>query len=136
MADFDDQAVISFFVLIYFLLSTGPKPQLRLLPWFIFGQLGLDAFMFVLWLAAAASSSYSCNDLCNACNYIYDYVVYDTEACYCIDLNFKRSTSPNPKGILEGRTPRARLGGGSDSNSYGSGGSTIAAKQAFDAIIT
>ena len=136
MADFDNQAVISFFVLVYFLLSTGPKPQLRLLPWFLFGQLGLDAFMFVLWLAASASSSYSCNDLCSACNYIYDYVVYDTEACICVDVLDKRSTSPKPNGMLEGRTPRARLGGGSSSDSYGSGGSTIAAKQAFDAIMT
>lgn len=135
MADFDHQAVISFVVLIYFLLSTGPKPQLRLLPWFIFGQLGLDALMFVLWLSAAASSSYSCNDLCNACNYGYEFVFYDTEACLCVDF-IKRSTSPKPKGILEGRTPRARLGGGSNGDSNGSGGSTIAAKQAFDAIMT
>lgn len=135
MADFDHQAVISFVVLIYFLLSTGPKPQLRLLPWFIFGQLGLDALMFVLWLAAAASSSYSCNDLCNACDFGYDYVFYDTESCFCVEL-FKRTTSPKPKGILEGRAPRARLGGGSSSDSNGSGGSTIAAKQAFDAIMT
>lgn len=134
LADFDHQAVISFFVLIYFLLSTGPKPHLRVLPWFIFGQLGLDALMFILWLAASASSSYSCNDLCSACDYDYDYLYYDTEACICIEL-FKRTTSPKPKGILEGRTPRSRLGGGSRSGS-GSGGSTIAAKQAFDAIMT
>ena len=134
LADLDHQAVISFFVLIYFLLSTGPKPQFRLLPWFIFGQLGLDALMFILWLAASASSSYSCNDLCSACDYGYAYLYYDTEACFCIEL-FKRTTSPKPKGILEGRTPRARLGGGSRSGS-GSGGSTIAAKQAFDAIMT
>ena len=135
MADFEHQAVISFIVLIYFLLSTGPKPQLRLLPWFIFGQLALDGLMFILWLAAAASSSYSCNDLCSACDYAYDYVFYGTESCFCIEL-IKRTTSPKPKGILEGRTPRARLGGGSRSDSNGSGGSTIAAKQAFDAIMT
>lgn len=119
----DHQAVISFVVLIYFLLSTGPKPQLRLLPWFIFGQLGLDVLMFVLWLAAAASSSYSCNDLCNACDYGYEYVFYDSQSCFCLAL-FKRSTSPKPRGILEGRASRTRLGG------------TIAAKQAFDAVMT
>lgn len=86
-------------------------------------QLGLDALLFVLWLAAAASSSYTCDELCSACGFD---VTYDTEVCLCY-VFFKRDTSPVQRSPLEKR----RTGRGSDG-----GGSTIAAKQAFDAIMT
>ncbi|KAK3177997.1 hypothetical protein OEA41_000129 [Lepraria neglecta] len=131
-------SVLSFLALIYFILATGPSPQVRLLPWFIWGQLGLDTLMFILWLAAAASSSYSCSDLCNACS-AYSEVLYDTDVCFCFDNTsiFKRTYSPKPKGILHARSPRSHSSGGSGSrNSSGGGGSIIAARQAFDAIMT
>lgn len=125
------QSVISFLVLVYSLLATGPSPQVRLLPWFIWGQLGLDAVMFILWLAAAASSSYNCSDLCNACS-AYSEVVYNSDVCFCFDNSniYKRTYTPKPKGALYARAPRS-----SHSSNTG-GGSLIAARQAFDAIMT
>ena len=138
LSNFKPQSVLSFLALIYFILATGPSPQVRLLPWFIWGQLGLDALMFILWLAAAASSSYSCSDLCNACS-AYSEVLYDTDVCFCFDNTsiYKRTYSPKPKGILHSRSPRSQSSGGSGSrSSSGGGGSIIAARQAFDAIMT
>ncbi|KAL2049279.1 hypothetical protein ABVK25_010457 [Lepraria finkii] len=131
-------SVLSFLALIYFILATGPSPQVRLLPWFIWGQLGLDALMFILWLAAAASSSYNCSDLCNACS-AYSVVLYDTDLCYCVDNTgiFKRTYSPKPKGVLHARSPKSYSSGGIGSRSSSGGrGSILAARQAFDAIMT
>ncbi|KAK3170211.1 hypothetical protein OEA41_009597 [Lepraria neglecta] len=131
-------SVLSFLTLIYLILATGPSPQARLLPWFIWGQLSLDALMFILWLATAAPSSYSCNDLCNACS-AYNEVLYDTDMCFCFDNTsiFKRTYWPKPKGILHSRSPRSHSSGGSGGrSSSGGGGSIIAARQAFDAIMT
>ncbi|KAL2038315.1 hypothetical protein N7G274_008964 [Stereocaulon virgatum] len=124
-------SVISFLVLVYSLLATGPSPQVRLLPWFIWGQIGLDAVMFILWLAATASSSYNCSDLCNACS-AYSEVVYNSDVCFCFDNSniYRRTYTPKPKGALYARAPRS-----SHSSNTG-GGSLIAARQAFDAIMT
>lgn len=138
LSDFKPQSVLSFFALIYFILATGPSPQARLLPWFIWGQLGLDALMFILWLAAAASSSYNCSDLCNACS-AYSVLSYDTDVCFCVDNTgiFKRTYSPKPKGVLHARSPKSYLSGVSGSRSSSGGrGSILAARQAFDAIMT
>lgn len=62
------QSALTLLALIYFLTSTGPSPTTRKLPWLVFGQLCLDAFLFVLWLAATAASNYDCNGLCSACS--------------------------------------------------------------------
>lgn len=122
-------SVLSFVALIYFLLASGPSRTTRLLPWFIFGQLALDVIMFVFWLAAGATSSYSCTDLCNACG-IYDgYVFFDTQSCECSTFFFKRDYSPRRGNVLQPR--RGRL-----SKRDSTVGGTIAAKQAFDAIMT
>ncbi|KAI4100494.1 MAG: hypothetical protein L6R37_005445 [Teloschistes peruensis] len=85
-------AVLSFIVLIILLLSTGPKPSLRVLPWFIGGQLALDAFMFIIWIAAAGVSQYTCDDLCNACSG-FDTVWADNLYCTCF-IVYKRDQSP------------------------------------------
>ena len=63
------QAVISILALIYLLLSTGVK-RVNAIPWHPFGQLGLDAFLLILWIAAAATSTVTCDDACNACKNI------------------------------------------------------------------
>ncbi|KAI4199079.1 MAG: hypothetical protein LQ350_004834 [Teloschistes chrysophthalmus] len=85
-------AVLSLIVLIILLLSTGPKPSLRVLPWFIWGQLALDTFMFIIWIAAAGVSQYDCNDLCNACSG-FDTVWADNLYCTCYFV-YKRDQSP------------------------------------------
>ena len=125
---------MSFIALIYFILATGPSPKVRLLPWLIWGQLALDAFMVVLWLAASASSHYNCNDLCNACN-DYTDIYYDNLYCYCVvDDFYKRDYSPAPKGALSARTPRTYGGGGHGSTTSGNGLSAV--RQAFDSLVT
>lgn len=99
------QAVLSFIVLVILLLSTGPKPGLRVLPWFIRGQLALDAFMFIIWIAAAGVSQYNCNDLCGACSG-YDDVWADGLYCVC-SFFYKRDQSPAPKGLARSIQERA-----------------------------
>ncbi|KAK4694963.1 hypothetical protein P7C71_g2698, partial [Lecanoromycetidae sp. Uapishka_2] len=132
-------AVFSFVTLFYFFLATGPKPIFRILPWVVFGQIALDALMFIFWLAAAATSSYSCDDLCSACpsggdvNYNSQYCV-----CYVVDHSpensIKRSYSPKTRGLLDSRTPRSHSS--SSSGSYDNSGSANAPKQAIGAIMT
>ena len=126
-ADFFCQAALSLIALIYFILASGPSRATRLLPWFIVGQLALDALIFIFWLSAAATSSYSCTDLCNACGISDGYVYFDSQSCVCYeDLYFKRDFSPKPGNMLQSRGRRSR------STAVGS----IAAKQAFDAVMT
>ena len=133
---FSRQTVLSFVALVYLLLSTGPTRPLKILPWFIFGQLAIDGVLFIFWLAAAASSSYSCDDLCSAC-YGLSYVAYANQDCICFDFIYKnkRSTSPNPGNVLlSKRRSRYHSGGGSSSSAVkgGTGDAVIS----FDAIMT
>lgn len=46
----------------------------KVLPWLVWGQLALDAVMFIFWIAATATSTFSYKDLCDACP--YDLVEY------------------------------------------------------------
>ena len=125
------QSILSLVALLYFILASGPNHSTRLLPWFIWGQLALDAIMFVIWLSAGATSSYSCADLCNACGILDGYVYFDSESCACYDLFFKRDYSPRPWNVLQQKRSHA-IRRRSDSSVGGS----VAAKQAFDAVMT
>ena len=60
------QALISFIILIYLILSTG-KPRITFLPWHHFVQFGLDVFLLIFWIAATGVSNLSCSDACKAC---------------------------------------------------------------------
>ena len=131
-ADLSCQSVLSFIALIYFILASGPSRATRLLPWFIWGQLALDALIHIFWLSAAATSSYSCTDLCNVCGFLNEYVYFDSLSCACYDdLLFKRDYSPKPGNVLQSRRSYSN-GGRKASRVVGS----LAAKQAFDAIMT
>lgn len=113
------QSVIALLGIIYFLLATGPREILRVLPWFVWGQIFLDGLLLVFWLAASATSSYNYSDLYNACGYnnlFYPYL-----------LLYKRDTSPTPKGLARSLEPR---------RSAYYGGSSIGAKAGLDAIMT
>lgn len=129
--DFSSKSILSFIALLYFILASGPSRTTRLLPWFIWGQLALDALMFIFWLSAAATSSYSCTDLCNACGIFDGYVFFDSESCECSDFFFKRDYSPRPVNVLQPRRSHS-----SRRSSDSTVGGSIAAKQAFDAIMT
>ena len=131
-ADLGCQSILSFIALIYFILASGPSPTTRLLPWFIWGQLALDALIHIFWLSAAATSNYSCLDLCNVCGILNGYVYTDSQSCACYDdLLFKRGYSPKPGNVLQSR--RSHANGGKNGSRVGG---SMAAKQAFDAIMT
>ncbi|KAL8733516.1 MAG: hypothetical protein Q9181_003564 [Wetmoreana brouardii] len=119
-------AVLSFIVLLMLLLATGPNPGLRVIPWFIWGQLGLDVFMFIIWIAAAGVSRYNCNDLCNACSG-YDLVWADDLSCSCYYV-YKRDQSPAPKGLARSIEERAY-------HRRGPGASRVAGKTALNSIM-
>lgn len=126
-AEFTCQSILSLLALIYFILATGPNPATRLLPWFIWGQLVLDAIIYLFWLSAAATSGYSCIDLCNACDIADGYVYWGSLSCTCFsDIYYKRDYSPKPVNVLQPRSRTRRT------TSVGS----IAAKQAFDSLMT
>ncbi|KAL8688031.1 MAG: hypothetical protein Q9218_005955 [Villophora microphyllina] len=119
-------AVLSFIVLVILILSTGPKPGLRVIPWFIWGQLALDAFMFIIWIAAAGVSRYNCNDLCSACSG-YNHVWADGLDCLCY-YYYKRDQSPVPKGLARSIEERAY-------HRRGPGAGKVAGKTALNAIM-
>ena len=119
----NQQTVISFIALIYLLLSTGPSRPFKILPWFIFGQLALDAVLFIFWLAAAATNNLDCDDLCNACN--WSNVVYGQGICYCLLFKEKRAMSPNPAKSLLGKRDLIGVNRG-----------TVEGTVALDAIMT
>lgn len=114
-------------LLAYLLLSTGPSPALRLLPWIIFGEIVLEALLLILWIAAAATSRYNCDDLCNACNGGGGYVNYGNLDCTCF-VFYKRDTTPWTKSPLEARSQKTRR----DDSS----GSVNDTRTAFDSILT
>ncbi|KAL8846777.1 MAG: hypothetical protein Q9221_008158 [Calogaya cf. arnoldii] len=122
-------AVLSFLVLIVFIFSTGPTGLFRVIPWLIWGQLALDIFMWIIWIAAASVSQYDCSDLCNACA-AYDEVWTAGIYCYCSSYYiYKRDQSPAPRGLTGSIEERAYR------NSTGPGATKKNAKAAFDSII-
>lgn len=125
--------VISFFVLLYTLFATGPSRIFKTLPWIVFGQIALDAVLLIFWLAATATSVYSCDDVCNACDGDF---FYGTLYCTCDDIIFfkeKRSTSSNPANILLGkRRSRTSSSSGRASTSTANGSATTA----LDSLMT
>ena len=134
-------------MLIYFILATGPSKVFKLLPWLVWGQLALDAFMFILWIAAAGTAKLNCNDYCKACSDL-EGVAWNNLLCYCYDNAlgdladiFTRDTSPAPKGLgalLETRRSYCVCskysGSGSDADNGGKV-ATVAARTALNAIM-
>ena len=126
------KSVLSLVALIYFIFASGPSRGTRLLPWFIWGQLALDAIMFIFWLSAGATSSYSCDDLCTVCGVLDGFVYFDSQTCECYsDLFYKRDFSPRPMNLLQSRGDLSKR-----RRSNSTVGGSIAAKQAFDAVMT
>ncbi|KAG8533063.1 uncharacterized protein KY384_001846 [Bacidia gigantensis] len=69
---------------IYSILSTGPAKFLRFIPYSVILQLVFDLFIFVLFIAAAATSPVTPLDLCKACAALTpDYVYLDTASAAC-----------------------------------------------------
>lgn len=110
----------------------------RRLPWHVYCQLGLDAFLFVLWLAATAASNYACSSLCSACvtpvkdfyDGLYDVWV-GSLMCGCANGAYVPGLQ-NLKRKLEGRgTSSSTLNAGKESESA----SKMAAKLGFAALM-
>ncbi|KAL8778249.1 MAG: hypothetical protein Q9213_007501 [Squamulea squamosa] len=124
------QAVLSFLILLVLIFATGPTALFRVIPWLIWGQLALDIFMLIIWIAAAGVSQYTCSDLCNACS-AYDEVWATGIYCYCSSyIVIKRDQSPAPKGLAGSIEERAYY-----RHSGGPGSSKKNAKVAFDSIM-
>ncbi|KAG7005760.1 hypothetical protein G7Y79_00018g045670 [Physcia stellaris] len=106
----------------------------KLLPWWIFIQLGLDALMFIFWISAAGTSHFSCQDLCDTCNGWGYHIWFDSLSCECESTFIyydKRAMSPNPRlGLGSGRMEKRR-------SRYGAArrAGTLAAREAMDAIM-
>ena len=125
------QAVLSFLALIYLLLSSGLSRAFKILPWWIFIQIGLDALFFIFWISAAGTSPFSCNDFCGTCGYLgYDVDLYlNGFECYCgyYILYEKRNVSPNPNLGLAGGLQKRR--------GHVAKAGTFVARQAIDSIM-
>jgi hypothetical protein len=129
------QAVLSLITLAYLTFSSGTLRIFKLLPWWIFIQLGLDALMFIFWISAAGTSHFGCDDLCSACNaWGYD-IWYDHLACSCTSGSYsywyeKRGISPNPfPGLSAGLQKRK------SSRRTKTKGGALVAREALDAIM-
>ena len=124
-------------MLAYLLLSSGTVRIFRVLPWWIFIQLGLDALMCIFWIAAASTSHFNCDDLCSACN--ASSVSYDHLSCSCSVYSGyvysdyfwkKRGISPNPNPGLSGGLAK-RITSRSAKRTSG----ILIAREALDAIM-
>ncbi|KAI4250087.1 MAG: hypothetical protein L6R40_000259 [Gallowayella cf. fulva] len=125
-------AVLSFIVLLLLILSTGRTTFFRVVPWIVWGQLALDVFMFIIWIAASAVSQYNCTDLCNSCAG-YDHVWTSGLDCLCSSYYLyydKRDQSPAPRGLAAPIQERA-----SYRHNSGPSSSKKMAKAALDAIM-
>ncbi|KAL8806708.1 MAG: hypothetical protein Q9200_004929, partial [Gallowayella weberi] len=125
-------AALSFIVVLVLILSTGKTEFFRVIPWIAWGQLALDGFMFIIWIAAAGVSQYSCPDLCHACAG-FDWVWSSGLYCTCTSYLFydKRDQSPASKGLAGPLEERAYY----NRSRNGSGAGRKNAKIAFDAIM-
>lgn len=118
--------------------------MLKVLPWLVWGQIAIDAVMFVFWIAAAATSRFGCSDLCDACaNLLLEYnlecpcqvTLYDTYP-YANPYD-KRDMSPAPRG-LAGALEARRVGSSSSRGSRyvaAHRNDSIKARTAFDALM-
>lgn len=121
---------------MYLILSSGISQAFRILPWWIFIQLGLDALFFIFWIAAAGTSHLSCHDLCSACDAWGGDAWFDSLYCTCYsaydDIFIKkRDTSPNPSLGLSGGLQKRR----SRYSSAGRATGTLVAREAFDGLL-
>ena len=91
--------------------------------------------MFILWIAAAGTSTLDCDDYCNACSG-WGEVVWDNLRCDCYvsvfdDYFFKRNISPAPRGLAGPLEPRYTRGYRRSGARIGS----LSARTAFDALM-
>ncbi|MCJ1424689.1 hypothetical protein MMC29_002577 [Sticta canariensis] len=127
-------AILALCVLIYFIFSTGPRNPFRSLPWLVWVQLALDGLMWIFWVAAAATSSFSYLDLCDACpvNEVYysNFLLACNSDAFLDDYDkvYPRGVSPFPRGLagVEERATAVRR----------SKGLTAPGRTALDSIMT
>ena len=67
-ANHQTKAAITIPITLYLFFTTGPLAKIfKALPWSPWLQLGVDIFLFILWVAVGALSNYTCDDVCVAC---------------------------------------------------------------------
>lgn len=131
--------MLTFIFVPYLIFSTGPIKIFKIAPYIWPANVALDALLFVLWLATgSAQGTYNCSDLCNACNFDYDWVWYGNLICECLVYVKRSEVSANPAmrlPLLARKTTNNRISG-SKSRPSSSKGSTTSALTAFDALLT
>ena len=134
------KASITLPLVIYLLFTTGRFERGF---WRSWAQLGIDIFLAVLWIAAAALSAPDCGDICNACSaggsevdagLGFD-VWGDSFACYCyfpgIDYK-KRSMAAKLLKMVKRSLLRPRA---SSAGRVAETAASIGAKQGFEGVL-
>jgi hypothetical protein len=60
------QGLLSLFLIIYFIVCSGPYSKFRY--YSLYATIGLEILFILLWIVAASLSTYTCSDLCGACS--------------------------------------------------------------------
>ena len=97
--------------------------------WNTWLQIGLDAVFFILWVAAAATSSPDCSDLCSACSRYDDGSGSWTVWSGNLVCNCWEPSARGLAGLLKERGAAASAGKVAEK------ASTIATKEGFNAVL-
>lgn len=117
--------------LIYLVATSRPlNRRLQFLPWNRLAVLAIDILMFILWIAASALSTYTCEGLCEACtpfgnkNYDADNGPYfnvwvGSLSCECVIPSLVDDTVESDSGDSFVKRLVRRAGGGRPSSYSG-----------------
>jgi hypothetical protein len=86
---------MSLFLILYFILASGPHIKIHF--YSLYATLGLEILFIILWIVAAALSTYKCPDLCTACANIEEGDGYNVWVgslfCECFEGSVIESSS-------------------------------------------
>ncbi|KIV84616.1 hypothetical protein PV11_00389 [Exophiala sideris] len=136
-------AALTLPAVIYLIFCSGPK-LCQKLPFNLWAVVGIDAFMFLIWLAATAASVYDCNGVCSACSPIgriedigYGFwIQYDSLFCECYFPGFDYRNRHRVRAVLEGRgVSSLRNGSTKEMAQLGEKSYNIAAKRGLGVVM-
>lgn len=126
---------------IYLIFSSGPK-SCQKLPWNLWAVVGIDAVLFILWIAATAASVYDCNGICAACSPIgreldigYGFwIQYGSLLCPC-QFSYDSKSRHRVRELLQGRAVSPKTGSSSDSAQLAEKSYNIATKRGLGVVM-
>ena len=128
---------------IYLIFSSGPK-SCQKLPFNLWAVVGIDAFMFIIWIAATGASVYDCNGICSACSPIGSiedegygfWVSYGSLFCECYFPGLDYTKRSRVRAALEGRgVSSLRNGSTQELAQLGEKSYDIATKRGLDVVM-